>query len=164
MKGRAFGAPAPTFLHQFSVGMRAAHDQQHGQEHKAQDDAHHGACARACWVWVMAWGRQRRQGGPARGIGTVGSERSYWPVDSPAPSVPLPFPLAPCSNSPACPEGSYLLLLLSPLSRILCYPFICPPSVIQQFIIQLSFATLVINYLTSYPCPLLISDHLAIIF
>lgn len=100
LKGRGFGAPTPTFLHQLPVGVRAAHDQQQCQEHKSQDDAHHGACAQACWVWVLAWGRQRGQGGPAWGIRTVGSEGGCW-------RPPPPPDLAPCSNSPAWLERSY---------------------------------------------------------
>lgn len=50
------GAPAPTFLHQLLVDERAAHDQQHSQEHQGQDDAQHGACAQARRVWILAWG------------------------------------------------------------------------------------------------------------
>lgn len=146
LKGSGFGAPAPTFLHQFSVGMRAAHDQQHGQEHKGQDDAHHGARAQACGVWVMAWGRQRCQGCPAGGIGTVGSGRSCQPIGDPHHL----YPLRPCSLVIHQLVQKAVISSRLPSNSV---TFICPPSISQQFIIQLSFATLGINYLTFYPLP-----------
>lgn len=59
LKGKWFGTPPPTFLHQLLVGVRATQDQQPCQEHKGQDDAHHGASAQAWWVWVLTLGRQR---------------------------------------------------------------------------------------------------------
>lgn len=53
------GATTPTFLHQLLVGKGAAHDQQHPQEHQGQDDACHGACGWACWIWILAWGSRK---------------------------------------------------------------------------------------------------------
>lgn len=55
-KQGGLGAPAPTFLHQLLVNERAAHDQQHRQEHEGQEDAGHGACVQARRVWILAWG------------------------------------------------------------------------------------------------------------
>lgn len=80
-KGRRWGLPVPTFLHQLLVSERTAHDQEHGEKYEAQDDARHGARARARRVWILACGEVEGSG-PSHPAGakTIQSTGSWGPV------------------------------------------------------------------------------------
>lgn len=107
-KGRRWGLPVPTFLHQLLVSERTAHDQEHGEKYEAQDDARHGARARARRVWILACGEaegsgqshpkpsSRREAAgqcPRRITGTCGRQLSVWLSVHPSLDFPAAHPL-----------------------------------------------------------------------
>lgn len=149
LKVRGLGAPAPTFLHQLPVGVRTAHDQQDCQEHKGQDDAHHGACAQACRIWVLAWGRQR-SGGSWLGSGNC-----------PLRGRPLaPPPPTPCSL-PRFTSMCQKAVFYWPLH--LSLELSATPSSVSYLSSSYHWPLLLSTISLSTLCQLLISDHLAII-
>lgn len=117
LAGKAAGSPVPTFLHQLLVSERTAHDQQHSEKHEAQDDAHHGACARAHRVWVLACGEAggSRPSHPM-GIKTIQSKGSGGP--------------APPVSHWHVRKAVICLAVSPPISRILCRTSIYLPFII----------------------------------